>query len=487
MDRKACVLVATTFGLYASLCGQSKLITGSIQGFSRNDTYEMIPQTAIIFRHWEHDFFHTSRSSLSGIQPGWDIGKQKEIIRNMQNKTDQEKHVHKHTIGPLILTQFALHEIQKALNQDEVILEYVLQEPSSMCVAISRESVQRAKLVSGYVIESNISAYREEILKGRQGSQIARRLYDLLLAPIAGFEQKRRITIIPGGQIHLLPFEALIAPSGDYVINAHMINYSPSAAVALLNRKVLRNPDRHNRLLAVADPRSPSPKAMRSALFAGVSESARLYGARMEVLSIANSLKGATETVTLLGNDASEAAIKAMNMAEFNILHFAVHGIHDTNYLAGSALVLGSHVDETEDGILQAWEISRMQLKADLVVLSACDTAVGKPSGQDGISDLVQAFLLAGSRTVVGSIWPAEDRSTAHLIACFYGYLARGMDKGSALRQAKLDFIEKYKTAALPILWAGMVMIGDSSDSIIDSYLSFFDARKSLVHFGCFN
>jgi CHAT domain-containing protein len=208
----------------------------------------------------------------------------------------------------------------------------------------------------------------------------------------------------------------------------------------------------------------------------------------MEVLSIANSFEGAAETVTLLAKDVSEAAIKAMNLAAFNILHFAVHGIHDTNYPAGSALVLGSQVNESEDGMLQAWEIARMQLKADLVVLSACNTAMGRSFRHDEISDLVPAFLLAGARTVVGSIWPLEDRSTAHLMTRFYAYLARGMDKGSALRQAKLDFIAKYKDAALPVLWAGMVMIGDSSDSIIDEHnWSFLDAPSVLTHFSSFN
>ena len=195
---------------------------------------------------------------------------------------------------------------------------------------------------------------------------------------------------------------------------------------------------------------------------------ARLPGSRAEVLSIARILTDISETVTLVGQDVSEAAVKAAGLPDFDIIHFAVHGTSDTAFPARSALLLGPGSHESEDGVLQAWEISRLRLRTDLVVLSACDTAKGKVLDQEGVSNLVRSFLFAGARAVVASTWPADDRSTAGLMTLFYSYLARGMDKGSALRQAKLDFIEKYKDRALPIHWAGMIMIGDGSDAILD-------------------
>lgn len=467
MDRKTCMMVAVALGLYATLCVQSQPKVNSIHGFAgrsmadsmRSLYADNLSIAALKLRDPIREFDIYEQIRGGGFQD------RPEILYIEPNPI-AGKYADIHNIEVQTQAQLSLQKVSTALHPSEFILEYVLQEPTSMCLAVSRESVQRIVLASRHVIESEIAAYRIEIMHGRQGVQRARRLYDLLLAPISGLEQKRQITIIPGGSLHLLPFEALVTRSGDYLINTHTIHYRPSTASTLSNRKIFRKTDRRCRLLAVCNPVSPFPKGMESTIFTNAPEPGRLAGARMEVLSIAKSLKNAAETVTLLGEDASEAAIKALNLADFNMVHFAVHGASDPNHPAGHALVLGSPVNETEDGFLRAYEVSRLGLNADLVVLSACNTAVGNPSGQDGTPDLVHAFLLAGARSVIGSIWPAEDRATAHLMVRFYGYLARGMDKGSALRQAKLDFIEKYRDTALPVLWAGMLLIGDSADSI---------------------
>jgi CHAT domain-containing protein len=461
------MMVAVAFGLYATICGQFQPKVRGIHGFTGRSMaggvlslYEdNLSFTALKLGNPTKEFDVYGQTRGRGF---WDFPES----LCMKPNPIAGKYADIHNIETQAGDQLSLREIQKSLHPSEIILEYVLQEPTSMCLAVSRESVQRIELASRQVIDGEVAAYRKEIVHGRQGTQSARKLYDLLLEPISGLDQKRQITIIPGGLLHLLPFEALVTRSGDYVINTHTIHYRPSTAATVFNRKIFREADRRCRILAVGDPGSPFPKGMKSTVFADAPEPGRLHGTRMEVLTIAKSLKNAAETVTLLGEDASEASIKTLNLANFNILHFAVHGASDPNHPAGSALVLGSPVDETEDGILRACEVSGLGLTADLVVLSACDTAVGKLSGQDGTSNLVHAFLRAGARTVVGSIWPAEDRSTAHLMIRFYTYLARGMDKGSALRQAKLDFIEKYRESALPVLWAGMLMIGESSDSI---------------------
>lgn len=170
--------------------------------------------------------------------------------------------------------------------------------------------------------------------------------------------------------------------------------------------------------------------------------------------------------MTLLGKEVTEASVKTFPLADFNVLHFAVHGTSDPMFPARSALLLGPGPDKTEDGFLQAWEISRLRLNADLVVLSACDTGFGRVLEEEGVSNLVRSFLMAGAKAVVASTWKTADRSTATLMTQFYSYLSQGIDKGSALRQAKLDFIQKFKDRSLPVHWAGMIMVGDSSEPI---------------------
>ncbi|MBM3790945.1 MAG: CHAT domain-containing protein, partial [Acidobacteria bacterium] len=373
----------------------------------------------------------------------------------------------RHSIEAQTFPPVPLAEVQKALYPEEVILEYVLREPASTCLAISRAGVQGVPLAPRHAIEEAVARYREEILQGSRAPASAQALYNLLPAPIPGLDKRPRITIVPDGLLHLLPFEAILAPSGKMLIETHLVDYSPSATVTWLLRKIPARRATRWRFLGVGDARYPSFDESGGVYFASRLHPARLPGTRAEVSSIARVLSDVSETTTLLGADVSESAIKARNLADFDIIHFAVHGTSDTDFPARSALLLGPGSDETEDGALQAWEISRLRLGADLVVLSACDTAVGRLLDQEGVSNLVQSFLLAGARAVVASIWPAGDRSTADLMTRFYSYLAQGMDKGSALRQAKLDFIGKYQDNALPIYWAGMIMLGDGSYPVL--------------------
>lgn len=400
-------------------------------------------------------------------------------IFDLEQHLGTSREAGRHNIESLIFSPIPLAEVQKSLYPAEVILEYVLGEPSSTCLAISRSSVQSITLAPRHVIEEAISTYRKDILQNGKGTQFARKLYDLLLGPVTDLNRKLRITIIPDGLLHLLPFEAIPSPSGRLFLESHMIDYSPSATITYILRKspVIRTGKR--RFLGVGDVRYPVSGESGITYFNNLPQPSRLEGSLAEISSIAKGMKGVTETVTLRGESVSESAIKALNLEDFDILHFAVHGVSDPNFPARSALLFGPQTDETDDGIFQAWEISRLQLKTDLVVLSACDTAIGKMLDQEGVSNLVKSFLLAGARSVVASIWPTEDRSTAELMTRFYSYLAQGMDKGSALRQAKLDFIKEYKDNALPKHWAGMLMIGDSSDSLFIEYRA-NDTREGL-------
>lgn len=142
------------------------------------------------------------------------------------------------------------------------------------------------------------------------------------------------------------------------------------------------------------------------------------------------------------------------------------YGIASTKFPERAALVLGTDAASEEDGLLQAREISALRLNADLVVLSACDTGVGRLQGAEGIANLVRSFLFAGAHSVLASLWSAEDIATAALVREFYAHLAEKKDKGWALRQAKLDLLEKYGDEAVPYYWAGFTLQGDGTSTI---------------------
>lgn len=144
-------------------------------------------------------------------------------------------------------------------------------------------------------------------------------------------------------------------------------------------------------------------------------------------------------------------------------VHLAVHGIASAKYPERAALVLGLDSKSEEDGLLQTREIADLVLTADLVTLSACDTGVGRLQGEGGNASLQRAFLLSGAKATLSTLWTADDTFTAGLIKEFYRNLAAGMDKGSALRKAKLDLMKRFGDQAMPFYWAGFVLDGESS------------------------
>jgi CHAT domain-containing protein len=124
--------------------------------------------------------------------------------------------------------------------------------------------------------------------------------------------------------------------------------------------------------------------------------------------------------------------------------------------------VLRADPKSGDDGLLQVREIIRLRLNADLTTLSACDSGVGKLQGQEGVSNLVKAFLVAGSKSVVASLWSADDASTSALMEDFYDRLAHGEPSASALRNAKLDLLARFGGQMSPYYWAAFISVGDT-------------------------
>lgn len=183
-----------------------------------------------------------------------------------------------------------------------------------------------------------------------------------------------------------------------------------------------------------------------------------------EIHEIAGIAGGGAEVLT--GRAASEAAFKEYRLKDYRVIHIAAHGFADLKFPERSGLFLGFDQARRDDGLLQVREIRNLRLDADLVTLSACDTGAGKLEGQNGVASIVQAFLFAGARSVVASLWTADDVFTAELMARFYQNLAHGQSVSEALRGAKLAMIHQFAPRAVPLLWAGLFVSGDPSVSV---------------------
>jgi CHAT domain-containing protein len=182
---------------------------------------------------------------------------------------------------------------------------------------------------------------------------------------------------------------------------------------------------------------------------------------KKEVESIASIL--AKPSTILFGSDATEARFKSLPLAEYNVLHLALHGYVDEEYPDRSALIFApTRKPGNEDGLLEIREIRSLHLNASLVTLSACDTGVG-PVGEAGVANLVNAFIEAGATSVVSTLWEVEDRSTEKLMTDFYQNLAEHKPKSTALRQAQLDLMAK---GFGPSYWASFQLVGEPVGTI---------------------
>jgi CHAT domain-containing protein len=374
----------------------------------------------------------------------------------------------------------SLKSIQFRLRTDEVILEYVLSEPQSFCLWISRGAMGVEKLNEGRTqIEDLTKRYLSSIREKRSDPNLARQLHMVLLSPLEKLPLPERLVIVPDGILHLLPFETVRDGAGSLLLEHKIVSYAPAATVLYVLRDHKQSNAHHRTLLAVGNAPYQNqgnvsaelvkPNGVEKRLLRGMADSLHtvLYDlpeTRDEVLDIKRIL--GSDAVLLLGRDATETAFKDERLSDFRIVHLAVHGFADSRFPERSGLVLGVDSATSDDGLLQVREIIHLRFDADLVTLSACDTGVGKLQGEEGVTDLAEAFLVSGARAVVASLWSADDTFTHALMDQFYSHLVEGMDQASALRQAKLDLLAKYGNEVSPYYWAAFVLTGDGGSPI---------------------
>jgi len=339
-------------------------------------------------------------------------------------------------------------QLQESLSNSEALLEYVVDDPTSYCLVITRSSIRIAKLPAKGALSSLVVAYLGKLKAKERADSEARHLYDVLLGGIPGLKGAKQLIIVRDGQLHLVPFDALVEPSGGYVVESKRVVYAPSATSFFLLRTAAKRKSSAQGLLAVGGvPYQQSGTKLGD-----------LPSSRDEAVEAATALPSLSNTL-LIGKEATETAFK--KSINHRIIHLAVHAITDTTSPDRASLILTSDPQHGEDGSLYPSEIVQLPLDADLVVLSACDTAVGPVEGEEGIATLARAFLLAGARTVVSTLWTIDDDSTLYLMKVFYAELGRKKSAPEALRLAKRSMLKKFgPRKAVPYYWAGFTLEG---------------------------
>jgi CHAT domain-containing protein/tetratricopeptide (TPR) repeat protein len=371
-----------------------------------------------------------------------------------------------------------LASFQEGLGTDELVVEYALGEPRSHALLIGRTGISAVSLPDRGIIESLVEKYLGAVRSRKAATEVAKELYSMLLGPIRSQQRKPRLIIVPDGKLHLIPFDALVNENDKYVLMSNVVTYAPSSTVLHLLRSRPQDSGTNVPLLAVGDVpyqerrnlvasngngAKPSQPTTRGLYDLGGERLPALPGSAEEVAAVA--AVAGNRSIVLTGPKATETEFRLQPLDKVRMLHLAVHGISSSTSPERAALVLARGTGD-DDGLLQVREISELNLAAELVTLSACDTGAGKLVGQEGIVNLVRAFLFAGTRTVVASVWAADDVFTTSLMKRFYGNLGKGLDRGTALQRAKLDLIGQYGDDALPFLWAGFTMAGEGSRPI---------------------
>jgi tetratricopeptide (TPR) repeat protein len=339
------------------------------------------------------------------------------------------------------------------LSEGEVLLEYLLAEPASFLWIVDGAGVSLREIPGRSTLESIAGRFVEALGAGggdlggeapeQEPGQAARRA--LLPAPLP---PGARVVVVPDGVLHRLPFEAL-PEEGRPLVEDHEFVYAPSiSALRLLRAAPAGTTDAD--FLGVGDPEIPQ----------GGAGGPPLPFSREEIRRVA-ALFPPGRAVLLEGASATEDAVASLDLARFRFIHLAAHGLPDEAAPRRSGILLGAG-GGARDGLLSAAEILELKLSAQVVTLSACGSGIGRLVGGEGIVGLARAFLYAGARSVVVSLWNVDDRSAADLMEAFYRGLLGGRPPAAALREAKRAFLASSVPGyRMPARWAPFVLVGD--------------------------
>ncbi len=404
-----------------------------------------------------------------------------------------------------------VHEVQTLVADDQsVLLQYFLGKSRSYVWAVTPHEIEGFVLPARAEFEQRVRSYRDALTAPARATLSAHEplsdhldealaLSRMLLGPVAAYLSHPRLLIVSDGILHLLPFSALPDPrtitsqtrAAVPLIAEHELVYLPSASTLALVRgtwnqerrwpkaaRVFADPvfeaddprigvaartvgaSRGSTTSHLAEPAEPLKRALRDIGGLGPAGVPRLLESRREARDIAALAPDVDVALDFAAN--RESAMSA-TLADYRVIHFATHGIIDNDHpdLSGVVLSLFNEKGERQDGFLRLHDIYNLKLPVDLVVLSACSTALGKEIVGEGLIGLVRGFMYAGSRRVLASLWKVDDEATSELMTRFYRALfEKGLAPSAALQAAQVELL-KTKRWSHPFYWAGFVLQGE--------------------------
>ena len=355
----------------------------------------------------------------------------------------------------------------KVLEPGQFLVEYVIGEERLSIFVVSHDELQYREVpVSRRELSRRLSELSPLFVADEPRGRFlnaeladfslppARALYEALLEPVEEWlPESAELIIVPDDFLFYLPFELLVAESDDaehrydfaaatFVVERYAVSYSPSAS--LLDPGLRRARHYEKGVLAFGNP----------AFGDSTDDQPPLPNSEAEVEAIGNAFSDFDNGV-FTGEQASEAVF-AREAADYGVLHFATHFLSDDRQPLYSRIMLAG------DDVLQTYEIFDAELNAELAVLSACNTGLGKLEKGEGLIGISRAFLYAGVPSLVVSLWSVDDEATAHIMRLFYEHLRSGASKNQALRQAKLDYLSDARGDKKdPFYWGPFILSGD--------------------------
>jgi CHAT domain-containing protein len=426
----------------------------------------------------QNQLYQCDRTNSKSPQHKLISGKLAKIqLENDQIKSFFESNYHRYFDLKYNLNVISLYQIQKNLNNDQLLLEYQLLESELIIIAISRDHItmklitdignEKQSISKFYGIISENPSNKDPEKAFKEFTETSRCLFSWLMEPIKEEIENKRLIIIPHSILNLIPFELLISelpPPGNtenykslsYLIKNYPISYGYSGT--LLFEETRLHPGK------------------TAAFFMPDYTNVKYYNKQKHLLSLKGTQDEVKKARNLIGGDlfsgnqANETRFKLF-AGDYKILHIASHTSMDNEFPTLSSLELTPEMDTLNDGLLYSYELYQLQLNAQLIVLSGCNTGMGQLKQGEGLLSLSRSFFYTGARSVAFTLWPQADQTVADIVIGFYKGIKNKKRLDDALQSAKLEYLTDADPAkSHPYYWGGFLIVGKTEAIILNDH-----------------